>query len=188
MNSNTPSLLNASDISSRNGGLPFVGADAFHRNALWSRLVRSPQMVLRIGPTSDARPGNSSPCFDCTLLATVKAALRPCRFDSIPIASPPARRFSPTGFLAYRSRWWRRAAHRTRHAASARLKTLRPLCTPLHNGRLHSVATVSFGAFNYHWTVSSISSTPAPALPEIVSRCIGERVETLVAQRFAGDF
>jgi hypothetical protein len=40
MNSNTPSLLNASDISLRNGGLPFVGADAFHRNAFWSTLAR----------------------------------------------------------------------------------------------------------------------------------------------------
>jgi hypothetical protein len=34
------SLLNASGISLRNGGVPFVGAVVFHRNALWSRLVR----------------------------------------------------------------------------------------------------------------------------------------------------
>jgi hypothetical protein len=40
MNSNTPSLLSDSDISLRNGGLPFVGTDAFHRKALWSRPVR----------------------------------------------------------------------------------------------------------------------------------------------------
>jgi len=39
MNSNTPSLLNASGISLRNGDLSFIGADAF-RYALWSILVR----------------------------------------------------------------------------------------------------------------------------------------------------
>jgi hypothetical protein len=39
MNSNA-SLLNASGISLGNGGLPFVDADVFHRNALWSRRVR----------------------------------------------------------------------------------------------------------------------------------------------------
>jgi hypothetical protein len=41
MNSNNkPTLLSDSDISLRNGGLPFVGTDAFHRKALWSTRVR----------------------------------------------------------------------------------------------------------------------------------------------------
>jgi hypothetical protein len=40
MNSNTSSLLNASGISLRNGGLLFIGAGALHHNAFSFRLVR----------------------------------------------------------------------------------------------------------------------------------------------------
>ena len=82
------------------------------------------QTARRNPSTPHSRPANQRPGFACPLLASVSRALRPDRADSIPIAPPSARWFSPTGFLAYRSRWRRHAAHQTRCTAPARLKTL----------------------------------------------------------------
>ena len=75
-------------------------------------------------PKPNSWPANQRHSFACLLLASVSCALQPDCADSIPIAQRSARWFSPTGFLANRSRWRHRRPYRTQCAASARLKTL----------------------------------------------------------------
>ena len=87
-------------------------------------------------PKPNSWPENQRHSFACLHLGSVSCALQPDCADSIPIAQRSARWFSPTGFLANRSRWSHRRPYRTQCAASARLKTL---CI-MRSARLPSIA------------------------------------------------
>jgi hypothetical protein len=143
------------------GAVAVLLSRAAHSEALTSsRCQIAFKSVRRSHPKPDSRPASPQPGLAYPLLTSLSRALRQDRTDSIPIAPPSARWFSPTGFLAYRTRWPHRTTYQPRYAAFARLKTL---CIRRHTQiaeadtyrwrkdeqKLHLVPRVSRGAIGY---------------------------------------